>query len=472
VTAPRLIVGGLTAHSVVLGTVGANFTSSDLIFDPPTASIIVEDAGLPQLPGQVTRQAFIAEGLAPGTNYSVRAGASSNHVRFATLSETLASGPLRVGFASCYFPSRQFKGRPAVAEQCWELGGKYPHVILHCGDQVYADVPAMSGSLHTHFRERYEAAWREDQLGALFTRAGHYFTPDDHEYWNDFPRESSYLFQSDSGHWKHSGRVAADAFWSYQGLFNFPEGMTGGRQARAGWSHGIWSGVPFFITDSRSERSLPNGTRAPEGTPGKKGQFMAAAQFTAVLDWLGGLRNIGVLVIGQPLAASTSTKLFGLIITDYGLEAYTEQFRELMNALRTTLNRGVTVIVLTGDIHWGRLVEWSAAGRGRLIEYVASPIGRVGFRSILSDKHDGGPYQEIKSPRKIKDLDLLTPFLPGYERTDHFATGHNNVGSVTFEERSASRIQVTMQSYSLEFAAVAVNQWNPNDFCTRIFSVP
>jgi hypothetical protein len=126
-----------------------------------------------------------------------------------------------------------------------------------------------------------------------------------------------------------------------------------------------------------------------------------------------------------------------------------------MDAIRAAMARGVTVIVLSGDIHWGRLVEWRGPGPGRLLEYIASPIARIGgFWSLFSRKSNGGPHKDIK-PGDWKELKAVSEHLPGYETKIRFATGDNNVGSLTFEASPAGDRSVRFCSYSLETIGVA-----------------
>jgi hypothetical protein len=180
---------------------------------------------------------------------------------------------------------------------------------------------------------------------------------------------------------------------------------------------------------------------------------MADAQLQALRAWLADLDSLGILVIGQPLATRTSK--VASYVTDYALNAYTHQFGKLMEAIKATLARGITLVVLSGDIHWGRLVEWTAAGGGRLVEYVASPIARIGgLKSLYSTKDHGGPHRAIKQD-DWKDLKAVSDHLPGYGSKVRFATGDNNVGSLTIEATAPGRRSVRFRSYSLETIALA-----------------
>ena len=456
----RVLVGGVTSNSVLLRVDDAQQDELALLLEPSHAGIVVEPRPLPLPPGELSRCAFAVSGLQPGTQYRVWAtqNRTGDGASFETPPAHVTPGqPVRLGLSSCYYPSDAFALRPDAARRCWALGG-YPHAVFHCGDQVYTDVPLMLGNSPAHYRARYEQAWASDRLGDLLRINGHFFMPDDHEYWNDFPRESFYLLQSGVS-WATTARVAGDAFWANQGYWNFPPGIAGGDRHSRCWASANVGGVPVFLADTRTDRSLPNGKRvaarhlsggvAPPDFP----HFMSGDQFQALHTWLSGLQSYGVMIVGQPLATVNGKFLF--LITDYALNAYKQQFTAMMEMIRATLARGITLIVLSGDIHWGRLVEWRRSGGGRLIEYVASPIARIGgLFSLFGRKSDGGPHKKIKSG-DWKELKAVSEHMPGYETKIHFATGYNNVGSLTFEVSATGGHSVRFRSYDLETIAVA-----------------
>jgi hypothetical protein len=130
------------------------------------------------------------------------------------------------------------------------------------------------------------------------------------------------------------------------------------------------------------------------------------------------------------------------------------------------------VIVITGDIHWGRLVSWSPrAGNGRgLVEFVSSPIARVGLRSTLGTSLKVGRASNPENKPDDGDWAVLHPVLGGCARAKHFATGENNVGVIELNRGPDGSVVAQFELWSLDTRQLARNRWPTTgpDRCTAV----
>ena len=91
---------------------------------------------------------------------------------------------------------------------------------------------------------RYRQYWQEPG-NARYLRGGPtLFTPDDHDFWNDYPYRMPHLTRSRDSQWMEHARAAQSLFDAYQGLGN-PEGRS--------WFSLDLGLVSLFVLDTRSD---------------------------------------------------------------------------------------------------------------------------------------------------------------------------------------------------------------------------
>jgi hypothetical protein len=121
--------------------------------------------------------------------------------------------------------------------------------------------------------------------------------------------------------------------------------------------------------------------------------------------------------------------------------------------------RRVSFIVLTGDVHWGRLAYWqstlSPRPGAKLVEFVSSAIGRVAVRSILSSKFSVARKEDITLP-----LASITPLLDGYDRHAVFATNENNLGLLRLYQLAGGPVTASFALWNLDTVDLALNKWD------------
>ena len=294
--------------------------------------------------------------LIPGVHYKVELSCVEDGVRtlleqgqFSTLPEAipaLGQKPFTIALGSC-FANQDDKGRVAAAYKAlYEHADESvrPDVTFLVGDQVYLDLGfasmiPFSQFIRRRFAKRYATNWQD--LSDVFTRGATWMLPDDHDYWNDFPFNDLPILALQSLKFP----VVRDKWISAanDGVFNI-------QSSRLLEIIDIGDDLSICLANART-------TRSAEG-------FMAEAEFTKLLDWAKSLRTPGVLVVQQLLLDEAGGE-------ERNLASFTHQYQALVDALAST---GNDILVLSGDVHFGRIASVELAGGGRLTEVVSSPL--------------------------------------------------------------------------------------------------
>ncbi|MEH6445328.1 MAG: hypothetical protein V7784_15645 [Oceanospirillaceae bacterium] len=310
---------------------------------------------------------------------------SLKKAQFSTLPNQLPSDtqkPFTIGLGSCFYNHRD-GGRAAAAYKALFVNGgeKYqPDVTFLTGDQVYLDIGFDSLSLiSSEIRERiaddYALHWQA--LGSIFTHGATWMIPDDHEYWNDYPNYKTNIptlqalrLKSVRTAWT---RAAKDAVFNVQ-------------QAQQLEIFNIGSDISFCLADLRSYRS--------------EQRFIPVAGMTKLLKWVKDLQSPGVLVIPQPLIVNENSQ-------EKNLRSYDQQYKALLQAMSQCLH---DIVVLSGDVHFGRISQVSLGNNGnKLVEIISSPMSNLtGLNGIATATPEAEPRQF--PPRSID--------IPGFPSSD------------------------------------------------------
>lgn len=293
---------------------------------------------------------------------------------------TLEEKPFTVLLGSCFCKREDAEG--AVGQTYGQLPtGSRPDVKILCGDQVYLDDPWAHYLWHTHdiseleveFFSNYRDTWMQAPgFRQLLTQGANYFCPDDHEFWNNAPNVATVIRDT----WSRSGRQEwfATARQFYQMFQNPASGATF-----------TVAPLSFLIADTRSNRSSD------------QTDFMRPSDFQAVAQWIQNLTGPGVLVVGQPLFSDKAGFLSGTF-SDWNLSDF-DQYGQLAPLLAQSPH---SIVILTGDVHYGRIAWCTLISGGELIEVISSPMSLV-------DKLAEGSWEEAPN--------LFPPFaLPGVVR--------------------------------------------------------
>ncbi len=252
-----------------------------------------------------------------------------------------------IGLGSCFYNHKDGGQAAEAYKRLYTLGDpdERPDVTFLTGDQVYLDIGFDSLSLipdeiWERVAEDYAVHWQA--LGSILSRGGTWMLPDDHEYWNDYPFYDSpipLLWALKLDHVRKAWEGAAK------------DGVM--RVQRSPIVEQIdLQDVSICLADFRSFRS-------EEGI---------AVLFEEVLEWGRSLECPGILSICQPLIVNENS-------VEKNLRSYREQYGALLSALA---HSGHDIVILSGDVHYGRISEVPLGQNGgRLIEIISSPLSNL-----------------------------------------------------------------------------------------------
>lgn len=390
-----------------------------------------------------TRSIFLKD-LPGNSRFTVKA--RNTRGEFKTLPEklpALGERPLNLMLSSCFYynndktgeAGRAFKSIPDIFK---------PDLKIMCGDQVYLDVadghflqlrPVRFDNppqIAKNYLYKYINTWTQKiGFGSILAAGATYFTADDHEFWNNYPNPTPLILNTyDHGYRKTLKDISVNLYNVFQ---SYDAAATGHRRV-------IELGdISIFIADTRVFRE--------EGDD----RFMSDEDFDALLEWINGLSTPGVLVTGQPLFQKPS----GYISKNLGDRAMANygQYKELVRSLFSLKN---SVVVLTGDVHYGRISSCILSYGElpvELVEIVSSPTSLVS--SLVGGKAEDAPYSFPPEP---------ISGIAGVKCMTHYKTARNNFATIHFNELNG---QVRMQ----------VRYWFPDggddtgsSVCTRILN--
>jgi hypothetical protein len=278
--------------------------------------------------------------------------------------------PFTVLLSSCFCSARDEMGALGSTYLRLRMQDK-PDIKILAGDQVYLDDPALHFTFNTHSRNEledllfanYARTWTQSgfQTGnrAYLQDGANFFTSDDHEFWNNAPDAATLIpdtfFQGGRDDW---WAIASNLYRIFQ---------TG--SSRTLFDIGPLS---FFLADTRINRG-----------PGRN-DFMSADDRNALEAWVNGLTGVGVLVVGQPIFAKKAG-FFASRFADKHLPNY-KQYEDLARILGRTQK---SIIVLTGDVHYGRIANCRLGENIFLYEVISSPSSLV--NPAVGGKWDPSP---------------------------------------------------------------------------------
>lgn len=374
-----------------------------------------------------------------------------------TLTQVSGSGPdpqqpITIILSSCYW----YEG--AALETLQDAMGFLdsrdlrPDIQAMVGDQLYVDQPLTdfiaeksAEELEQFISLRYLDTWR--QLRPLLERGQHLHITDDHEYWNDYPFPPvpiGWPALQDDSYRRLMSRLTERAADVIQ-LHNFGGGAVPVGEIR------LTESVSLFAADTRRTRT--------------ESRFLESTSFDLLIEWLDGLNGPGILILGQPIVDkkqgyfdtldTLGIKFFIILtlifsptisvpievflrdiltfVSDRNLAFFREQYITLLNALQ---NASHDVLILTGDIHIGRISRiWMltpGGGPRQVYEVVSSPLRIVPHGEAIWNEGTALPFIPAdpratgEQPIPGDDLSGVVEYLgavpteSGHETQDHF----------------------------------------------------
>lgn len=273
-------------------------------------------------------------------------------------------GPISFALASCYYgyfrEAETYGAWMAEAAATPRLGGRPIAFKILAGDNVYLDVAEDKGRFGPAEAEaeialRYaDYLARDDHLALALSTSPTFTTPDDHDFWNDFPHEVAWLSRTWGAYRDLWRRAAWDAIDTFLAPLN-PISPWEGRSYTF-----VAGGVPFFVADTRSHRTSVHDARP---------RLMLEEEFDAMIAFLSAAGGPRILVLSQPLWLEAGT-------LESNLAAYELDFAGLTEALADC---PADVLILAGDPHYSRVLELQTRGAPAktIYEVVSSPAVHI-----------------------------------------------------------------------------------------------
>lgn len=288
-----------------------------------------------------------------------------NNGTFKTAPPDGTEAELNFIFGSCNLHSLGVVSSPGPAfERIGELAKeKNADFMIHCGDQIYADVPVpiTTPSIDT-YRNAYLDAWGDNvTAAALLTQLPHYMILDDHEIIDDFANDKSIPI----GSIEAIKDVANKAYREFQHIHN-PQ-VYGNDSLYYSFSFGTYQ---FFVMDIRTERY--------QNPPGQ--QMIGVQQLQRFYEWLKTHRKAVKFVVSSgPFVGevrNSNDKWSGLTF-----RPQREQIIEFI-----AQNNISNIVFLTGDrhnsYHATMKIETPDGKWLNVHELMSSPINQLSKRSL------------------------------------------------------------------------------------------
>jgi hypothetical protein len=316
--------------------------------------------------------------------------------------------------------------------------------VLLAGDQVYLDLPPITPlpeerpALARKFEQDYARNWFEDSGYAKVVHAAPFAcVPDDHDYWNNYP-VPQYQAQNT---WSAAGReaweqVARMLYGQFQHVDPTPVGTPVQFDVDP---------LSFFLLDARSWRD-----------PGFKTTMLPEAR-DALTAWVSRCiqeRKLGVFMTGQslplPKAGTLQIHMGDASMSNYG------DYGFIMGELDRLMREAGDVLLLTGDMHWGRVAQFvpkdAMASGMQMIEVISSPTSLV-TTPVQDQLSQLGARKGDPWPRH-SDADLIGGVVnlqgtrsPFFAYTLHRQRG-NHVCMLSFRRRGEN-LEVTPRYFPL-----------------------
>jgi hypothetical protein len=311
-------------------------------------------------------------GLQPGSAYQVDVtadGVSASSLATKTLPAavpTQLDRSFNVLLVSCFHQSEDRNGIAGTIVSQLKATSK-PHLAILAGDQVYLDLPTLKDFpddlawLAEKFEQDYKLNWSGPPgYSEVLAAAPSISMPDDHEYWNNFPHASPFIANSRTAEGRRRWREAAEA--AYAG-FQLAYPAVLGEAVTLDVEP-----LSFFFADTRTLKDFDRNFTLSDAARNQLDQWV-----THVIDH----RMFAVLVSGQSLLSKPAGKFTGAV-GDYDLANY-KDYGQIMLTLQRLSDAGRPALLLTGDVHWGRVVTSTdlRTGRTAFAEVISSPSSLV-----------------------------------------------------------------------------------------------
>ncbi len=301
---------------------------------------------------------------------------SGNHCRFV--------------FGSCNLHTLDWIDKP---DKAWIQISKVAKLnqanfMLHCGDQIYADIPFRSKPSLKHYRKKYLDAW-DNCIPAkrVLTELPHYMILDDHEITNNYAQDMKFRNKDPNA----LANFAMKVYWEFQHSHN-PDTSDDPYQYDYTFKNGD---IQFFVMDTRYRR---NSTAR-----GSVGQMIDEKQQGRLFEWLIKHKNKVKFIV-------SSVPFVGVIKDDnddkWCSKPYQDQRNEIISFIHE--NKIQRTCFLTGDMHNSYHAKLTVTDNTRntyIHELMSSPINQItpntNLDSRYATKSSGKNHWQLPSGHQV-----------------------------------------------------------------------
>ncbi|KAK9239656.1 PhoD-like phosphatase-domain-containing protein [Lipomyces kononenkoae] len=269
--------------------------------------------------------------------------------------------------------------------------------FIFLGDFIYADVPRLMGEDVEAYREHYRHVYADLQVSG-FNRLPMIHVFDDHEIINDYDPRSAKLFYPATSAWK-----------TYQGTGN-PAPLRPNTTYYAFERQGI----PFFLMDTRSYRSLAHDRDGPNKT------LLGKQQLEDLRLWLEENKDAPFKIIVSSIPFTKNWR--GIDMYD----TWSGYLHERAIILKWFWDVG-GVVILSGDRHEAAAIRFPApdgVATNDAHEFSASPLSQF--------------YLPIRTHKQMDNEDVTFMYMPD---------GNSKVGKINIETRKDGSAFLEYQLY-------------------------
>jgi len=238
--------------------------------------------------------------------------------------------------------------------------------MIHCGDQIYADIPWSPSPSFSHYRDKYLDAWEDCKPAQrVLTELPHYMILDDHEITNNY--------DNDAADDEQLLNVAMKVYYEFQHKHN-PDtpNIQGSRRYHYTFNYGA---VQFFALDTRSNRES------------ESNQIIDAPQLATLKRWLTQNKNKLKFII-------TSIPFVGQVRKPKKDKWCDVIFNQQRGAILNHIldNDIKKTVFLTGDMHTAYYANMTLQKNNKIAEIhelMSSPINQITPNTSLKKKYEG-----------------------------------------------------------------------------------
>jgi hypothetical protein len=366
-----------------------------------------------------------ADGLTPATPYELVTSHLGAVVRTGvqTLPQVASAEGLKMVVATCYYDYFSYDAAYlATLQSTWCKDAAFKCLA---GDNLYLDVAPDQRDIEGGYHEtatRYVRYFWSSGYGEVLATLPTLTICDDHDFWNNYPEFQCHLARTSGANRKEYSQAGLECLRVFQAVLN------GALPADDDLSFRFDEApeVSMFMADLRSAR-----TRMDATSP----RMMPETALQALEAWAASLHRPGVLVLSQPLWSQEGGGF------DYNPPDFADQYGRIWRALA---DAPYDIVIVSGDVHYSRILEIGLANGRSVYEIVTSPACHI--PTVLSEifgTYGSQGREEVTAPASVSVHNASGPAVKPRLLQYFFGTSvPNTLALLTFRGLLSGKVSV------------------------------